>query len=312
MILLTPWFRGIWDHHVSTYSNEGVMDLYEGILQKLRDQGNWIAIDTDDTYGIIEAWIEAGLPFPEALARIDLIYWIDRRSVRPFRYYAKRWGWGEKRARLLFTSMGLMGHDKGIPKARNRRVKGTRFAQNSTDSTMSGTVEESGGHREATVAAHYIQTQKPEEKKEEYARKEIAIVLKSEVFIEIPTDTVGEVVPVTIAKIREYSQTYPGVDVEQELRAIRQWIIDNPSQPKAETFRFINGWLNRSFNEMQKSRRRDEGKQRKNNVRQTARRPGSDYEVRRQYANSPLEEQDFRDLAHSLRAVEENPWGYDQ
>ncbi len=44
-------------------------------------------------------------------------------------------------------------------------------------------------------------------------------------------------------KIDEYAEAFPGVDVEQELRAARQWLRDNPTRKK--TARGIPGFLTR-------------------------------------------------------------------
>ncbi len=69
-------------------------------------------------------------------------------------------------------------------------------------------------------------------------------------WIEIPTsswDTKQEAVPITESKIAEYEATYPGVDVRQQLRAMRQWSFDNRPKRKTKTgmLKFINAWLAR-------------------------------------------------------------------
>lgn len=52
---------------------------------------------------------------------------------------------------------------------------------------------------------------------------------------------------ITDEKIRQYSETYPHIDVMAELKKARQWLIDNP--PRRKTARgmpkFLNGWLAR-------------------------------------------------------------------
>jgi len=49
-------------------------------------------------------------------------------------------------------------------------------------------------------------------------------------------------------KLAEWSETYKELDVPEELRVARQWLIDNPSKRKtsATMGRFLNGWLGRS------------------------------------------------------------------
>jgi hypothetical protein len=58
--------------------------------------------------------------------------------------------------------------------------------------------------------------------------------------------------PIYQAKVDEWQESYPGVDVMAELRKIRQWAIDN--RRKRKTFdgmpRFINSWLSKSQDEI--------------------------------------------------------------
>ena len=51
----------------------------------------------------------------------------------------------------------------------------------------------------------------------------------------IPASKNGTFYPVDGTKKSEYELSYPGVDVLQELRSIRQWAIDNPSKRKTLT-----------------------------------------------------------------------------
>jgi len=66
----------------------------------------------------------------------------------------------------------------------------------------------------------------------------------SPVFITIPTIS-GNDYPVTEAKIAEWQETYPAVDVPQKVRTLRQWCIDNPGRRKTEKGmnRFLSGRL---------------------------------------------------------------------
>ena len=50
--------------------------------------------------------------------------------------------------------------------------------------------------------------------------------------------------------VEEYRQLYPAVDVDQELRSMRGWLLNNPKNRKTQggIRRFINGWLERSQN----------------------------------------------------------------
>ncbi len=49
------------------------------------------------------------------------------------------------------------------------------------------------------------------------------------------------------AKLDEYKQAYPAIDVEDELRKAAQWLSDNPRKRKTAEgmYKFISGWLSR-------------------------------------------------------------------
>lgn len=66
------------------------------------------------------------------------------------------------------------------------------------------------------------------------------------VFIKIPLVDKTEF-DVTENMVKEFSEAYPAVDVEQQLRSIRQWCIANPQKRKTRrgALKFINGWLGR-------------------------------------------------------------------
>ena len=56
--------------------------------------------------------------------------------------------------------------------------------------------------------------------------------------------------PVFEADVAEYRELYPAVDVRQELRNMRGWLIANPTKRKTKSGikRFITGWLAREQN----------------------------------------------------------------
>jgi uncharacterized protein YdaU (DUF1376 family) len=72
----------------------------------------------------------------------------------------------------------------------------------------------------------------------------------SPVFIELPA--IGspkkpeKVHKVTEEDIAIYQQTYPAVDVKQELRQMSLWLTANPSRKKSNTKAFIVNWLKKS------------------------------------------------------------------
>ncbi len=72
----------------------------------------------------------------------------------------------------------------------------------------------------------------------------------SPVFIELPaigTPSKPERIhKVTEKDLTTYEQTYPAVDVKQELRQMGMWLEANPSRKKSNTKAFIINWLKKS------------------------------------------------------------------
>ena len=68
----------------------------------------------------------------------------------------------------------------------------------------------------------------------------------TELVITLPLNT-GEEYPVTEDEVAEYERLYPAVDVKQQLRSMRGWLLSNPKKRKTSRGiqRFINSWLAR-------------------------------------------------------------------
>ncbi|MDE7002260.1 MAG: hypothetical protein K2P73_18550, partial [Lachnospiraceae bacterium] len=65
----------------------------------------------------------------------------------------------------------------------------------------------------------------------------IQLILNDKTFYDVPMD-----------KIVLWYETYPAVDIEQELQKMRAWLDSNPTRRKTRRGieRFINNWLSRS------------------------------------------------------------------
>jgi hypothetical protein len=68
--------------------------------------------------------------------------------------------------------------------------------------------------------------------------------------IRLPTNRFNsnsEEVPVSQAQVDDYAETFPAVDVPQQLREMRRWLIDHPDRRKTAggMAKFINTWLSR-------------------------------------------------------------------
>lgn len=65
------------------------------------------------------------------------------------------------------------------------------------------------------------------------------------VFLTLPLAKNGDETEITEAMLAEWTEAYPGVDVPQALRNMRQWLIQNPTRRKTKRGigRFIVTWL---------------------------------------------------------------------
>lgn len=67
---------------------------------------------------------------------------------------------------------------------------------------------------------------------------------KGDIFIELPLND-GSVYQVTVENVNEWKNLYGNVDIEQQLKNIKGWLLSNPSRRKTSKgiMRFINSWL---------------------------------------------------------------------
>lgn len=74
-----------------------------------------------------------------------------------------------------------------------------------------------------------------------------ALAITDPPIITLPTNREGEEIAVFRAQVLDYEKTYPNVDVEQQLRSMRRWLIDNRTKRKTAggMMRFVNTWLSR-------------------------------------------------------------------
>ena len=68
------------------------------------------------------------------------------------------------------------------------------------------------------------------------------------VVVRLPLAKVGEEAIITEDRIPEWEKAYPAVDVRQQLRAMREWLLANPQNRKTQrgVGRFVVNWLARS------------------------------------------------------------------
>lgn len=99
-----------------------------------------------------------------------------------------------------------------------------------------------------------------EGEKEKEEEKEIDNIPPTEVCGELPSSTPpaavlplvnGSDFPIAQETVDELSGLYPAVDVDQQLRNMRGWLLANPKnrKTKAGIMRFVNSWLSREQNQ---------------------------------------------------------------
>ena len=67
------------------------------------------------------------------------------------------------------------------------------------------------------------------------------------IAVSLPTNRAQVEYPVFQADVDDYAKTYPGVNVPQELREMRRWLLDNAGNRKTAKGipRFVNAWLSK-------------------------------------------------------------------
>lgn len=88
--------------------------------------------------------------------------------------------------------------------------------------------------------------EKREEKKKKSKRRSAALSIEfcyeSNTFLNVTLEDVGE-----------WTKLYPGVDIQREMRLMRQWLMD-PKNPERDGNRtFITNWLSKSLQQVSKS-----------------------------------------------------------
>ncbi|MEG2687707.1 MAG: DUF6291 domain-containing protein [Clostridia bacterium] len=73
--------------------------------------------------------------------------------------------------------------------------------------------------------------------------------LQNDIFLTLILNTKDEF-PILKQDVEERQALYPSVDVKQEFRNMKGWLIDNPTHRKTKSgiMRFVNGWLSREQN----------------------------------------------------------------
>lgn len=128
------------------------------------------------------------------------------------------------------------GRKGGLSKASNSKQSlpnGKQGLANLADKDMD---KDKGKHKEKDKHKDNIGIICPELNKSAQDLSGILLPLNDKSFYDVPLD-----------KIALWKETYPGVNVEQELKRMTAWLDANPTRRKTKRgiTKFINGWLSR-------------------------------------------------------------------
>lgn len=116
--------------------------------------------------------------------------------------------------------------------------------------------------------ADIFKQSKVEESKVKQSKVEESIICAEPKIVSAPPVIVlplndGSEYPVSAEQVAEWTGLYPAVDVIQQLRAMRGWLIANPLNRKTKTgvLRFVNSWLAKDQNRGGSTARTSQAKQ---------------------------------------------------
>lgn len=142
--------------------------------------------------------------------------------------------------------------DKAREKAENGKNGGSKPKANA---------KQSESKAEANAKVEQAVSKKEIEKEIEVeVEKEIDNIHPTDVCAELPSSPPpaavlplvdGSDFPIAQETVDELSRLYPAVDVDQQLRNMRGWLLANPKnrKTKAGIMRFVNSWLSREQNQ---------------------------------------------------------------
>ena len=151
-----------------------------------------------------------------------------------------------------------------LDKAKERSESGKKGGSKpEANAKQTGSKPEANGKQGETAS-------KKEKEKEIEVEVEIDNIPPSEVCGELPSSPPPTAVlplvdgtdfEISVETVSELSGLYPAVDVEQQLRNMRGWLLANPKnrKTKAGIMRFVNSWLSREQNSARPSANQKQG-----------------------------------------------------
>lgn len=219
-------------------------------LKLLRKKGSWLHLSTDDAYQIVDAWRKTGQPFSEAIARLDLTYWMDQGDVKPVRYYVERWGMTYYRVQKMMAEFRVFDDPADVeseleqtdqPSIRNQSRINRKSITDQSENADSG--KNSNGDRsqinqesitdQSPVNQHYQTSDLPEEEEENEGDAGPESMAWS-----------SEAVPVIRAWVEWHGRETFGPAIQRTLQLLMvprgspagAWISDDPARTKYNGF----------------------------------------------------------------------------
>lgn len=139
---------------------------------------------------------------------------------------------------------GLYGIEPDLDKLSDAAAIGFISAKPNLDSSRKKAA--SGKQGGSKPKARRKQTESEKEKEEEGEKEKENECYMAQTVVCLPLND-GTDFPVTDGMVSEFSSLYPAVDVEQALRNMRGWLLNNPKNRKTASGirRFMNSWLSR-------------------------------------------------------------------
>ena len=209
----------------------------------------------DYTHAFLDLMLLANYADREALVDGEIIMCKRGSVYRSQLYLAERWGWDRKKVRRFLDNLEKTNHitlttsQHGtiITLVNYENLDSYRATDGLMNDALNGIFKEQTTHNETEM----IPTQKNTDKKENKGNKDkkeyIAPLEPTEVFIELPLND-GSYYQVSFTEVQQMKELYPNVNVEQEYRNMKGWLIGNPSKKKTRKGigRFVCNWLSKN------------------------------------------------------------------
>lgn len=198
-------------------------------------------------YGLLAVFNEANWPESVQLDNYRLMSLIDTKTERV-----------ATTARDKLVEIGMLKYGKGKKRSPSiyRLIDFTCQKVSESVSESSGEIDSEMNSESSSKTVRHIKTKTKNKNKKEVSSlrsdTSCAEPLKTDSappVVALPLNT-GAEYAVTAEQCQEWAGLYPAVDVIQQLRAMRGWLLANPKNRKTQLGmpRFINNWLAKEQN----------------------------------------------------------------